>query len=73
MMTNDEMDAEFLAMTAFQATYKRSKNARKVRTIDAFFARNHSAAVRYASRVVENETDGLGIILTVEPTEDPRD
>lgn len=58
-------------LKAFRMAWKRTPQARTV--IEGVrFAADLEAATRDAKRVVEEETGGKGVLLTVVPTYDPR-
>jgi hypothetical protein len=60
-------------MTAYSLTYKPTAKSRTIKAIGAYFAPDDDAAEAYARRVVDRETCGAGVVLSVERTEDPRE
>jgi len=63
--TTNGLDYETNGLTLHRATYKNGPRARKV-SICEFYAKDAAGARSYMDRVVDEETYGKGVLLTVE-------
>jgi len=65
MQTSAGIDYETDGLTLYRGTYKKGPRARKI-AVCPFYARDAAGARRYINRVVDEETYGKGVLLTLD-------